>query len=122
MAEQPAARSLDFLDPRLKALCTAYLQEAQTPGASIAIVAGDRAYHLAYGVKSLRTGEPMTAHTSNLVWCTLISNRPELQNGAIRLRPSGGRLADTTPTMLEIMGYQKPAGMDGESLIERIQK
>lgn len=68
------------------------------------------------------TGEPMTAHTSNLVWCTLISNRPELQNGAIRLRPSGGRLADTTPTLLEIMGYQKPAGMDGESLIERIRK
>ncbi|MFN9279274.1 MAG: serine hydrolase domain-containing protein [Betaproteobacteria bacterium] len=64
MGEQPAARSLDFLDPRLKALCAAYLQEAQTPGASISIVAGDRAYHLAYGVKSLRTGEPMTAATA----------------------------------------------------------
>jgi hypothetical protein len=37
MGEQPAARSLDFLDPRLMALCTAYLQEAQTPGASISI-------------------------------------------------------------------------------------
>jgi len=64
------------------------------------------------------TNEPMTAHTNNLVWCTLVSNRPELQNGRIRLKPSGGRLADTTPTLLEIMGYAKPAVMDGESLIE----
>ncbi len=65
MANTPSAyRPLDFLDPRLKDLCGAYLQAAGTPGASIAIVAGDRGYHLAYGVKSLRTGEPMTAATA----------------------------------------------------------
>jgi 2,3-bisphosphoglycerate-independent phosphoglycerate mutase len=72
-------------------------------------------------MKDYITGEPMTAHTSNLVWCTLISKRPELQNGVIRLRPSGGRLADTTPTLLGIMGYEKPAIMDGETLIERVK-
>ncbi len=65
MANSPSThRPLDFLDPRLKDICTAYLQAAGTPGASIAIVANDRGYHHAHGVKSLRTGEPMTAATA----------------------------------------------------------
>lgn len=65
MTNAPAThRSLDFLDPRLKHICAAYLQAAGTPGASIAIVAGDRGYHHAYGVKSLRSGEAMTATTA----------------------------------------------------------
>ena len=64
-APQPAApRSFDLLDPRLKALCDAYLQAAQVPGASIAIVVGDRGYHYAYGLKSIATREPVTAHTA----------------------------------------------------------
>jgi 2,3-bisphosphoglycerate-independent phosphoglycerate mutase len=66
------------------------------------------------------TNEPMTAHTSNIVWCSLISKREELQRTRIRLRPSGGRLADLTPTLLEIMDCEKPAEMDGQSLIERL--
>ena len=66
------------------------------------------------------TGGPMTAHTSNLIWLTLISNRPELQKNKIRLKPTGGKLADFVPTMIEIMGYDKPAEMDGESLIEKL--
>jgi len=57
-------RSLDFLDPRLKPLCDAYLRFAQVPGASIAIVARDRGYHYGYGVKSLSTGGPVTATTA----------------------------------------------------------
>ncbi len=36
-------------------------------------------------------------------------------NKNINLRP--GRLADITPTMLEIMGLEKPKEMTGESLI-----
>lgn len=64
MTEPAAPRSIDFLDARLKTVCDAYLQAAQVPGASIAIVAGDRAYHHAHGVKSLRTGEPVTAATA----------------------------------------------------------
>ena len=61
---KPLPRSLDLLDPRLRLLCDAYLQAARVPGASIAIVAGDRSYHYAYGVKSILTGEPVTAETS----------------------------------------------------------
>ena len=51
---------------------------------------------------------PMTAHTTNLV--------PFLVTGAaVTLRP--GRLADIAPTILDVLGLQKPDEMDGESLI-----
>ena len=55
-------------------------------------------------------GSPMTAHTTNPV--------PLLLCGAAQeLRP--GRLADIAPTVLDVLGLEKPAEMDGESLIVR---
>ena len=54
------------------------------------------------------TGEPHTAHTTNLVPLVLIGKEA-------KLRP--GRLADLTPTMLDIMGIEKPKDMTGETLI-----
>ena len=54
------------------------------------------------------TGEPHTAHTTNLVPLVLIGKEA-------KLRP--GRLADLTPTMLDIMGIEKPKEMTGETLI-----
>jgi CubicO group peptidase (beta-lactamase class C family) len=59
----PPLPSLDLLDVRLRAACDAYLAASRTPGASIAIVSGDRGYHYAYGVKSSSTGEPVSATT-----------------------------------------------------------
>jgi len=56
------------------------------------------------------TGEPHTAHTSNLVPLVLIGKDAKLRTG---------RLADLTPTMLDIMGIEKPKEMTGESLIEK---
>ena len=53
-------------------------------------------------------GQPHTAHTTNPV--------PLIAVGAdVKLRP--GRLADLAPTLLELMGLEKPAEMTGESLI-----
>ena len=57
-------------------------------------------------------GQPHTAHTTNLV--------PLIAVGA----PEGtklkeGRLCDLCPTLLELMGIEKPAEMTGESLIVR---
>ncbi len=55
-------------------------------------------------------GRPYTAHTTNLVpFCI---NRTD-----IKLRPTKGKLADIAPTMLELLGVEKPAEMTGESLI-----
>jgi 2,3-bisphosphoglycerate-independent phosphoglycerate mutase len=53
-------------------------------------------------------GSPHTAHTTNAV--------PFIICGAdVRLR--AGRLADIAPTLLDLMGLQKPPEMTGESLI-----
>jgi len=56
------------------------------------------------------TGEPHTAHTLNLVPVALVGG-PE---GAT-LRD--GRLADLAPTLLALMGLEKPAEMTGENLL-----
>jgi 2,3-bisphosphoglycerate-independent phosphoglycerate mutase len=56
------------------------------------------------------TGGPHTAHTLNPVPVALIGGPP----GA-RLR--NGRLADVAPTLLSLMGLEKPPEMTGESLI-----
>jgi len=66
------------------------------------------------------TNKPMTSHTTNLVWFSLISKRPELQKGKISLKATGGRLADVIPTMMDIMGLEKPLEMEGLSLIEKL--
>lgn len=58
------------------------------------------------------TGQPHTAHTTNPVPCILMGYR-----GNLALR-SGGVLADVAPTMVNILGLQKPAEMDGKSLLD----
>ena len=56
-----------------------------------------------------KTGEPHTAHTTNPVPLAMIGLNKKLKEG---------RLADLAPTMLDIMGLEKPAEMTGESLLE----
>ncbi len=55
-------------------------------------------------------GTPFTAHTTNLVPCCVVGADVKLRDG---------RLADLAPTMLDLMGLNKPAEMDGETLIVR---
>lgn len=54
-------------------------------------------------------GNPFTPHTTNPVPFCVVGYPCKLKNG--------GRLADIVPTMIDIMGLQKPAEMTGESLI-----
>ena len=56
-----------------------------------------------------KTGEPHTAHTTNPVPLILVG----MDNAKLR----EGKLADLTPTMLDIMGLKKPEEMTGESII-----
>jgi 2,3-bisphosphoglycerate-independent phosphoglycerate mutase len=60
-------------------------------------------------------GTPNTAHTKNPVPCVLVSSRTTDQ---MSLRP--GRLADIAPTMLDLMGVEKPVEMTGESLLTTV--
>jgi len=52
-----------------------------------------------------------TAHTTNVV--------PLIVAGCGDVTLKKGRLADLAPTMLDIMGLEKPVEMEGESLIEK---
>jgi 2,3-bisphosphoglycerate-independent phosphoglycerate mutase len=56
------------------------------------------------------TGGPHTAHTINPVPVILVGGPP-----GVTL--ADGRLADIAPTLLELMGLEKPAEMTGESLL-----
>ncbi|MDF2839114.1 MAG: hypothetical protein K0S60_817 [Evtepia sp.] len=54
------------------------------------------------------TGAPMTAHTTNPVPFYIVGADVFLRDG---------RLSDIAPTMLDLMGLEKPAEMDGSTLI-----
>jgi 2,3-bisphosphoglycerate-independent phosphoglycerate mutase len=58
------------------------------------------------------TGQPHTAHTTNPVPFTLASNeRHQVRDGGI--------LADVAPTILDLLGIEKPQAMTGKSLVKR---
>ena len=57
------------------------------------------------------TDDMFTAHTTNPV--------PMIVIGEGDVKVKDGKLCDLCPTMLDMMGVEKPAEMTGESLIER---
>lgn len=59
------------------------------------------------------TGAPFTAHTTNPVPFILVNYDP-----AYTLR-EGGCLADIVPTLIEVMGMEKPEEMTGTSLLQK---
>ena len=56
-------------------------------------------------------GSPFTAHTTNPVPFCVVGYDCALREG--------GRLCDIAPTMLEILGLEQPADMDGQTLIAK---
>lgn len=60
----------------------------------------------------LEDGSPMTAHTTNDVPLTVVGA------AGVGLR-EGGKLCDIAPTVLELLGVEQPADMDGTSLLIR---
>ena len=54
---------------------------------------------------------PMTAHTTNPVPFCIVGVNVKLRDGI---------LADIAPTMLDLMGLEKPAEMNGRTLIEQV--
>jgi len=58
-----------------------------------------------------KTGAPYTAHTVGKVMDVLV-NAPQEVKG---LRD--GKLADIAPTLLDLLGIDKPAEMNGQSLL-----
>lgn len=59
------------------------------------------------------TGAPYTAHTVGKVQGVLVNDQSPIKG------LHDGKLADIAPTLLELLNIQKPAEMNGESLIEK---
>ncbi|MFT6054809.1 MAG: 2,3-bisphosphoglycerate-independent phosphoglycerate mutase [Roseivirga sp.] len=55
-------------------------------------------------------GSPNTAHTTNLVPCILVDSE-------LRPKMKDGKLGDLAPTILHLMGVEKPVEMTGDILI-----
>ena len=70
----------------------------------------------------MRTGKPETDHTTNPVPCWIITpdNKSSMVFPGFSYNQSAGILADVAPTVLELMGIEKPKEMTGESLLSRI--
>ena len=67
-------------------------------------------------------GQAWTAHTTNPVPVILVEGEKRKMVGmgnSLRLRNEGG-LADIAPTLLQLLGLEKPDAMTGHSLIEAI--
>ena len=97
-----AVRAVEAVDDGVGQVVAATLEMG---GAAIVTADHGNAEHMVND-----NGSPFTAHTTNLVPCCL-AGRP------VKLRD--GRLADLAPTMLELLGLEKPPEMTGESLIVR---
>lgn len=61
-----------------------------------------------------KTGQPHTAHTTNPVPFIVADFSGAVKNGA---HLANGSLADVAPTILDIMGLQKPGEMTGHSML-----
>ena len=102
------------LDATVKALetideCIGKVIEAVKEKNGIVLITSDHGN--AEQMIDYKTGEPHTAHTTNPVPLILV--------GMEDVKLKDGKLADLAPTMLDIMGLEKPEEMTGESLIIR---
>ncbi len=89
--------------------CIGKVIEAVSNKKGVALITADHGN--AEQMIDYKTGEPHTAHTTNPV--------PLIIFGLDSIKLSEGRLADLAPTMLDIMGLEKPAEMTGNSLIKK---
>ena len=98
-----AERAVATLDREVGRLARAVLQL----GGQLLIVAD---HGNAEEMVNLKTGEIWTEHTTNPVPCILV------RKDAQRIQLKKGKLADVAPTLLKLMGREKPKEMTGQSL------
>jgi 2,3-bisphosphoglycerate-independent phosphoglycerate mutase len=100
----PAIRAIENLDVCLGKIVPAFQQK----GGAVLITAD----HGNAEEMEDESGDPQTAHTTNPVPLLYVND-----NDMAKLR-AGGALEDLAPTMLGILGIQKPAEMTGQDLRE----
>jgi len=98
---EAAIKAIETID-----ICVGRVIEALEEVQGVALITADHGN--SEQMVDYTTGEPHTAHTTNDVPLVLVGKD-------VTLKP--GRLADLAPTMLSLMGINKPEEMTGESLI-----
>ena len=98
---EAAAKAVTTVDE-----CVAKVVEATSQMGGVSLITAD---HGNAECMEDEDGCPFTAHTTNLVPFYIVGASVNLRDG---------RLADIAPTMLDLMGLEKPAEMDGETLIQ----
>jgi len=100
-----AEKAIDAID-----ICLGRLRAAVEKAGGVLLVTADHGN--AEMMRDPETGEPHTAHTTFDVPLIVVGAKEPL-------KLSQGRLADVAPTLLDLMGIEKPHEMAGHSLIER---
>jgi 2,3-bisphosphoglycerate-independent phosphoglycerate mutase len=102
---EAAVKAVETVDSCLQQVVTAVLDRG-----GVALLTSDHGN--AEQMTTGRTGRPFTAHTPNPVPFILIGSQ------GFRLRKKG-ILADVAPTVLDLLGLDKPAEMTGQTLLIR---
>jgi 2,3-bisphosphoglycerate-independent phosphoglycerate mutase len=100
-----AEKAIDAID-----ICLGRLRAAVEKAGGVLLVTADHGN--AEMMRDPETGEPHTAHTTFDVPIIVVGLKKPL-------KISQGRLADVAPTLLDLMGIEKPREMAGHSLIEK---
>jgi 2,3-bisphosphoglycerate-independent phosphoglycerate mutase len=98
-----AEKAIDAID-----ICLGRLRAAVEKAGGVLLVTADHGN--AEMMRDPQTGEPHTAHTTFDVPLIIVGVKEPL-------KLSQGRLADVAPTLLDLMGLEKPHEMTGHSLI-----
>ena len=101
---EAAIKAIEFIDE-----CVGKVVKAITENEGVLLITADHGN--SEQMIDYKTGEPHTAHTTNPVPLMLV--------GMNDVKLKTGRLADLAPTMLDIMGLEKPAEMLGDSILIR---
>jgi 2,3-bisphosphoglycerate-independent phosphoglycerate mutase len=91
--------------------CLGWITKAMRTARGTTLITADHGN--AEQMVDLKTGQPHTAHTSNPVPFHLIDE----DSRGVKLR-AGGALEDVAPTMLGLLGIEKPSEMTGRDLRE----
>jgi 2,3-bisphosphoglycerate-independent phosphoglycerate mutase len=89
--------------------CLGRLSEAVEHAGGTLVITADHGN--AEMMRDAETGDPHTAHTLNPVPFIVVNPPAEVRH------LDDGRLSDVAPTLLDLLGLQKPAAMTGHSLI-----
>jgi 2,3-bisphosphoglycerate-independent phosphoglycerate mutase len=71
---------------------------------------------------NIYTGEPDTQHSKNVVPCWYVSEDSWVEKAEARKIEAQGLLVDLTPTILDLLGFEKDPRMSGSSLMREFKK